>query len=97
MYEYKKINFNFYYPYNSYWYLLCLIYWRFSIQYFANQYFPITISFIISILVGFWKEIDSVFSIKKVFFENTEIPDNIKNHNDLQQQINHMAPGIADL
>lgn len=24
---------------------------------------------------------DSVFSIKKVFFENTEIPDNIRNHN----------------
>ena len=67
LYEYKKINFNFYYPYNSYWYLLCLIYWRFSIQYFANQYFPITISFIISILVGFWKEIDSVFSIKRTF------------------------------
>jgi fucose 4-O-acetylase-like acetyltransferase/poly-gamma-glutamate capsule biosynthesis protein CapA/YwtB (metallophosphatase superfamily)/lysophospholipase L1-like esterase len=67
LYKYKKFNFNIFYPYNSYWYLLCLIYWRFSIQYFANQYFSITVSFIISILVGFWKEIDSVFSIKRAF------------------------------
>ena len=67
LYKYKKDNLRFFYPYYSYWYLLCLVYWRFSIKYFANQYFSITISFIISILIGFWEEITSIFSIKRAF------------------------------
>ena len=67
LYIYKKNNLSFFYPYYSYWYLLCLIYWRFSIKYFANQYFSITISFIISLLIGFWNEITSIFSIKRAF------------------------------
>ena len=57
-----KKNF-FFYPYHSYWYLLCLIFWRFSINYFSNQYFSIIISFIISILIGYCPGI----SIKRTF------------------------------
>lgn len=67
LYIYCNIPLNFFYPYNSYWYLLCLIFWRFSINYFSNQYFSIIISFIISILIGFWSEITTIFSIKRSF------------------------------
>ena len=65
LYKYKNYILYIFFPYNSYWYLLCLIYWRFSIKYFANQYFPITFSFIISLLVGFLSEIGNKFSIKR--------------------------------
>lgn len=67
LYKYKSWKIDFYNPYNSYWYILCLIYWRISINYFAFQYFSITISIIISILIGFWKEINSTFSLRRTF------------------------------
>ena len=62
-YIYMRIKKIFFYPYHSYWYLLCLIFWRFSINYFSNQYFSIIISFIISILIGYCPGI----SIKRTF------------------------------
>ena len=67
LYIYDNQKIIFFYAYHSYWYLLCLIYWRFSINYFSNQYFSITISFIISILIGYCPEIYSAFSIKRTF------------------------------
>ena len=67
LYLYKNKNLQLLCPYNSYWYLLCIIYWRFSIQYFANQYCSILISFIISILIGFWKGVSTEFSLKRAF------------------------------
>jgi fucose 4-O-acetylase-like acetyltransferase len=67
LYLYENENLQLLCPYNSYWFLLCIIYWRFSINYFANQYCSIIISFIISILIGFWKEIASEFSLKRAF------------------------------
>ena len=67
LYLYRNEKFRLLYPYNSFWYLLCIIYWRFSIKYFANQYCSISISFIISILIGFWREITSEFSLKRTF------------------------------
>ena len=67
LYLYKNENLQLLCPYNSYWFLLCIIYWRFSINYFANQYCSILISFIISILIGFWKEVASEFSLKRAF------------------------------
>lgn len=67
LYLYRNEQFRLLYPYNSFWYLLCLIYWRFSIKYFANQYCSISISFIISIIIGFWREITSEFSLKRTF------------------------------
>ena len=57
LYIYDNQKIIFFYAYHSYWYLLCLIYWRFSINFFSNQYFSITISFIISILIGYCPEI----------------------------------------
>ena len=67
LYKYLNNKFNFFSPYNSYWYLLCLIYWRFSIKYFSSQYFSITISFILSFLIGFCPQITGEFSIKRTF------------------------------
>lgn len=64
---YKKIKINFLYPYNSYWYIICLIYWRISIQCFINQYFSIFISFIISFLIGFLNDINNLLSLKRAF------------------------------
>ena len=55
------------FPYHSYWYLLCLIYWRVSIKFLSNQYFSIILSFIVSIIIGFSEQISSVFSIKRTF------------------------------
>ena len=52
-------------PYHSYWYLICLIYWRLIINYFSGQCFSITISFIISLMIGFIDEINTSFSLKK--------------------------------
>lgn len=67
LYLYRNEKFRLFFPYNSYWYLLCIIYWRFSIKYFASQYCSISISFIISILIGFWREITSEFSLNRTF------------------------------
>ena len=67
LYLYIKKELSFLIAYNSYWYLLCIIYWRFSIKYFANQYCSIPISFIISILIGFWKEISRILSLRRTF------------------------------
>ena len=67
LYLYKIEKIKFFSPYNSYWYLLCIIYWRFSINYFGNQYCSIPISFIISILIGFCNEIYSELSLKRAF------------------------------
>jgi len=64
---YKNEKLKFLNPYNSYWYLLCIIYWRFSIKYFANQYCSISISFIISILIGFYDEVSGELSLKRTF------------------------------
>ena len=64
---YKNEKIKFLNPYNSYWYLLCIIYWRFSIIYFANQYYSISISFIVSILIGFCNEISGELSLKRAF------------------------------
>ncbi len=58
LYKYKHSKINFVIPSYSYWYLLCLIYWRITIEYFSVQYFSILISLIISILIGLdflWK------------------------------------------
>ena len=67
LYKYKNLKIKFMDPYHSYWYLLCLIYWRISIKFLSNQYFSIIISFILSILIGFSDDISSVFSIKRAF------------------------------
>ena len=67
LYLYRNEKFRLLFPYNSYWYLLSIIYWRFSIKYLANQYCSISISFIISILIGFWREITSEFSLNRTF------------------------------
>ena len=67
LYLYKNQKLKFLSPYNSFWYLLCIIYWRFSINYFANQYFSIPISFIISILIGFCNEVTGELSLKRTF------------------------------
>jgi len=67
LYLYINRNLSLLVAYNSYWYLLCIIYWRFSIQYFANQFCSIPISFILSILIGFWKEISRILSLRRTF------------------------------
>jgi len=67
LYLYINQKLSFLVAYNSYWYLLCIIYWRFSIKYFANQFFSIPISFIISILIGFWSEISRILSFRRTF------------------------------
>ena len=53
LYYYNHRKINFLQPYHSYWYLLCLIYWRLLINFVENQYFSIIISFILSFLIGF--------------------------------------------
>ena len=65
LYKYKHSKINFVIPYYSYWYLLSLIYWRITIEYFSVQYFSILISLIISILDGFSMEINKILSLKK--------------------------------
>lgn len=67
LYLYINRKLSFLVAYNSYWYLLCIIYWRFSIKYFANQFCSIPISFIISILIGFWPEISRILSLRRTF------------------------------
>lgn len=67
LFKYKKNKIIFNVPNHSYWYLLCLIYWRFSVNYFSNQFFSIIVSFIVSILIGFNNSITNVFSFKRTF------------------------------
>lgn len=67
LYKYKNIKLQFYNPYHSYWYLLCLIYWRFTIKFISSQIFSIIISFLISFLIGFSGEINNIFSFNKAF------------------------------
>ena len=67
LFKYKKMKIIFNLPNNSYWYLLCLIYWRFSVNYFSNQFFSIIISLIVSILIGFNDSISNAFSFKRTF------------------------------
>ena len=67
LYKYKHSKINFVIPSYSYWYLLCLIYWRITIEYFSVQYFSILISLIISIMIGFSLEIDRTLSLKRTF------------------------------
>ena len=67
LYKYNNLEISFMFPNHSYWYLLCLIYWRVSIKFLSNQYFSIILSFIVSIIIGFSEQISSVFSIKRTF------------------------------
>jgi fucose 4-O-acetylase-like acetyltransferase/poly-gamma-glutamate capsule biosynthesis protein CapA/YwtB (metallophosphatase superfamily)/lysophospholipase L1-like esterase len=67
LFYYNKYKMRFNSVNHSYWYLLCLIYWRFSVNYFSNQFFSIFISLIVSILVGFNDRISNVFSLKRTF------------------------------
>ena len=67
LFYYNKYKMRFNSANHSYWYLLCLIYWRFSVNYFSNQFFSIFISLIVSILVGFNDSISNVFSLKRTF------------------------------
>ena len=67
LYKYYNKDIKLLHAYHSYWYLLCLIYWRIFIKFFSEQYFSITISFIVSILIGFWSEISNTLSLKRAF------------------------------
>ena len=64
LYYYNHQKINFLQPYHSYWYLLSLIYWRLIINFVANQYFSIIISFILSFLIGFSGE-KNIISLKR--------------------------------
>lgn len=52
-------------PYNSYWYILSLIVWRFSIEDLSKVKGIIPISILIAILIGFWPEFGNILSIRR--------------------------------
>ena len=60
---YNNSLINFFYPKRSYWYLLSLFYWRISIKYINKIYFIVPISFIISLLVGYFGYLTNILSI----------------------------------
>ena len=59
----KKIDF--FKPAFANWYLMSLIIWRITVNFFAKQYASIIISIIICLAVGFW-EITNLLAIKRV-------------------------------
>ncbi len=65
MYFYDGTEFIFLTPYNSYWYLLSLIFWRFFIKYLNKVRFIIPISIIIALLIGFYSEFSNFLSIRR--------------------------------
>lgn len=64
LYLYKGNSLNILTPYNSYWYILSLIFWRISIKPLAKIKGILPISIIISLLLGFWS-IPNLLSIRR--------------------------------
>ena len=65
LYFYSGKRFIFMTPYNSYWYLLSLIFWRLSIKYFDKIKGIIPLSFIIALAIGYHSDFSNVLSIKR--------------------------------
>lgn len=50
-------------PYFSYWYLLSVIFWRLSVRFLSNVKYILPISIVVSILIGFWSDVNNTLSI----------------------------------
>lgn len=64
-YFYSGKQFMFFTPYNSYWYLLSLIFWRLSIKYLDKIKGIVPISIIIALLMGYNIGFSNVLSIRR--------------------------------
>ncbi len=65
LYFLNKTKISFLSPYNSYWYILSLLFWRLIIDKINNIKYIIPITIIISLLIGFWPEFSNLLSIRR--------------------------------
>ena len=63
---YNGTSMSFLTPYNSYWFILSLIYWRISIKSLSKIKGILPLSIIIALLVGFW-DFPNTLSIRRTF------------------------------
>ena len=52
-------------PYNSYWYILSLVFWRFCIKKISIVKGIVPISIIIALLIGYWNELENILTIRR--------------------------------
>ena len=65
LYFLKGTSISFINPYNSYWYILSLVFWRFCIKRVSEVKGIIPISIIIALLIGFWPQFGNILTIRR--------------------------------
>jgi len=62
----QGLPFRFLEPYYSYWYLLALAVWRLFFKYITLRWWIFGLSIFLSIIAGYWSDIDNTFAISRI-------------------------------